>query len=120
MNDAVASAPAIKVYHKPFLPKGKAGDFALVATVATQSLDEAFERTNSIDCPWQENEGVVVAPGGERARSTSIGDVMQLADGTYMKVAPAGFEPCGPGWSPIWKEYAKAKLAELGLCDEAR
>lgn len=104
---------AIKVYHAPFLPKGKKGDFVLVATVATQSLDEAFERTNSLDCPWQENEDVTIAPSGERARSTSVGDVMQLADGTYMLVAPVGFEPCDTKWSPIWKEYAQAVLTEL-------
>lgn len=64
-------------------------NYEKVADVDTNDLDYAFERTNSIDCYWGENEGVT-ENGGEH-RSTCIGDLM-LVDGKFFVVAGFGFE----------------------------
>lgn len=96
----------IKVFHKP--AKGMGGDFIHVATVQTDSMGVAFEKTNTIDCRWQENEGVEVTEAGRQARSTSVGDVFEL-DGRYFKVEGVGFRECYPGWNPSW-QVRKASL----------
>jgi hypothetical protein len=91
----------IKVWHnlRTFSPdRDKAAlfpeHFSLVATVATGEPGEAYELTNSIHRGWWENAGVTVTPpvtalGG--ARSTSVGDVMELADGRLLLVKGIGF-----------------------------
>ena len=61
-------------------------------------LNEVFEKTNSIDHGWWENEGVELigkakAAGG--ARSTSVGDIVIVCRGDSEKVyrvAPCGFD----------------------------
>ena len=64
-------------------------DFEKVATVATDSLDIAYQKTNHIFRAWQENEEVIDSV--EKARSTSCGDVLLLPDGKAMRVAGTGF-----------------------------
>ena len=84
METKLPSAMKTRVYHdldfnplesrQRFFPS----DYVLVAEVETNSKDVAFERTNSIDCAWFDNEGVIVH---EKARSTSMGDVVVLPNG---------------------------------------
>lgn len=50
-------------------------DYELVAEVDTDSLEVAFERTNTIMCAWWENEGVKAL---KETRSTSVGDVVEI------------------------------------------
>lgn len=56
------------------------------------ALDIAFEYTNSIDRHWSENKGVRAI--GEKTRSTSVGDVVEV-DGSKFVVAGIGFKPIG-------------------------
>ena len=73
-----------KVYHEqdynPGLTRERVfpRDYILVAEVETNSLDVAFERTNTINRVWHENEGVTVH---QVTRSTSVGDVVVLPNG---------------------------------------
>lgn len=89
----------IKVYHSTNVLSMAVSDAAkwpeqyrLVAEVDADELGVAFERTNTIDRAWWENEGVRTLVGP--ARSTSVGDVAVLADGTAWRC-----EMCG--WSQI-------------------
>ena len=45
-----------------------------------KALDQAFERTNTIDRPWWENPGITKCFKDEGCRSTSVGDVMVVVD----------------------------------------
>jgi len=65
--------------------------FTAVATVETANPGDAYERTNSIDRGWWENERVTPLIGP--ARSTSVGDVMELPDGSLPLVRGIGFGP---------------------------
>ncbi|MFA5025034.1 MAG: hypothetical protein WC503_00805 [Candidatus Shapirobacteria bacterium] len=89
----------IKVYHnKNFLniPSWKWGtevkpeivDLKWVATVDTDDLNAAFEKTNHIDCAWEYNEEVSSCL--IKQRSTSCGDVLIHGDKAYV-VAAVGF-----------------------------
>jgi hypothetical protein len=65
-------------------------DFALVAEVTCENINQAFELTNSIDHAWYENPDVKVI---HKARSTSVGDVIK--DMTTQRVylcKPVGWE----------------------------
>lgn len=61
-----------------------------VAEVDCDDLSTAYERTNSIDSHWIENEGVKVFAAEDRCRSTSVGDVMRLNGRVHM-VGMIGF-----------------------------
>lgn len=65
--------------------------YATVALVEHpgEGLELAFELTNHIDAPWQSNADV--AARSNRERSTSVGDLMEVA-GKLWRVAPCGFE----------------------------
>ncbi len=78
-------------------------DFHHVATVDVADEDKhmVFEATNSIHSGWWENEGVTAhtdSPafrehnGVKGARSTSVGDRIQLSDGRVFRCAPVGWE----------------------------
>jgi hypothetical protein len=57
-------------------------------------LNEAYFLTNSVDTSWYktDREDIIVAEGFEGGcRSTSIGDIIQVAGETYM-VASVGFK----------------------------
>lgn len=71
------------------------GGFELVAKVRAADLDGAYELTNHIDHPWQENAGVqALGKAADRARSTSVGDVIySVLDNEYHEVASVGFKP---------------------------
>ena len=59
-----------------------------VATVEVDDLSMAFLLTNTIDHPWWENDGVDAIV--ENTRSTSVGDLYLLEDGTLQLIRPAG------------------------------
>lgn len=90
----------ISVYHanrldsrlNPDPPEAFPLGFTLVAAV-DGNLGQAFERTNHIDQPWQKNTGVqVMLPGGEHARSTSVGDVLVDDAGKRHLILGVGFK----------------------------
>ncbi len=58
--------------------------------VIEQALEYAFRMTNNIEDSWTKNPGVEAINPFE-ARSTSVRDFMEI-DGTWYKVACAGFE----------------------------
>jgi hypothetical protein len=64
-------------------------DFEQVALVLTEDINKAYEWTNHLDSPWQEN--VRVKALTDRARSSSVGDVFVLPDGKAMRVDSCGF-----------------------------
>lgn len=74
----------------------KAGDdptfvYGLAATVETDDLDDAYERTNHIDKDWCTNRGVTRPEHGSR-RSTSVGDLLiDTHTGERHVVASIGF-----------------------------
>tara|TARA_B100000683_G_scaffold266450_1_gene298715 strand:+ start:149 stop:523 length:375 start_codon:yes stop_codon:yes gene_type:complete len=64
---------------------------------------QVFPLTNSIDGPWWENEGVTPnfdspafreIEGRKGTRSTSVGDVILLSDGRWLRCASFGWKPC--------------------------
>jgi hypothetical protein len=64
--------------------------YTLVATVEipegmhdAAAREYAFERTNSIDCPWWRNPGVTMMCSASAGRSASVGDVVVLDSGAY-------------------------------------
>ena len=65
-------------------------DYTLIAYVDGADKDRAFERTNSIDRPWQDNDDVTPATIGPK-RSTSVGDVVTLPDGSNWTCEPVGW-----------------------------
>jgi hypothetical protein len=67
--------------------------FTKVAVVEVDDLDKAYELTNSIDHHWSQNPGVIPAPGSDKARSTSMSDILQTESGMLWVVATMGFEP---------------------------
>lgn len=67
-----------------------AANLKLVAEVETDDLEWAFMKTNHIDSRWWYNMDVNCFDF--KARSTSIGDVMEL-NGKFYVVAKVGFNP---------------------------
>lgn len=65
-------------------------DYNLVATVDSDSLDDAYTLTNSINHGWWENENVTSNFKEDGCRSTMMGDIIRMNDETYV-VAYAGF-----------------------------
>lgn len=68
-------------------------DFVLVAECDSEELDEIFQLTNSIDRVWWLNEGVKKTVSA--ARSTSVGDVVVLSDGTAFVCRGFGWDLIG-------------------------
>lgn len=85
----------IRVYHNPdFLTFYQAqtldlGRLYLAAIVATDEPETAYRLTQHVET-WYGNPGVTTVV---RSRSTSVGDVLALADGRLLLVASFGFEP---------------------------
>lgn len=59
------------------------------ATCMYGTLDSCFQMTNGIESHWSNNRGVW---GDSDARSTSIGDVIQMPDGQRYLVDDYGFK----------------------------
>ncbi len=92
--------PLFKIYHaiKPTFMDPEAADLAAfpagyeaVAVVDAVDIDDTFELTNHIDHDWTTNKGVLALKS--RARSTSIGDVVEAEDGARYAVMGVGFRP---------------------------
>jgi hypothetical protein len=64
--------------------------YELVAAVDTDSVDVAFQQTNTIMHPWWENRDVAAF---KRARSTSVGDIVEV-NGKFWMV-------CMTGWKEV-------------------
>ncbi len=87
--------------------------FRLVALVRAP-LDQLFERTNSIDSLWTENEEVVWCRSA-RLRSSSVGDVfVSCESGKAWMVAHAGFLDL----SHTLDAGAVAEVSGVVLCDD--
>ena len=56
--------------------------------IPDEEYGDAFRLTNHIDRAWWENEEVVLF---EESRSTSVGDLIELSDGTLMVCASVGW-----------------------------
>lgn len=65
-------------------------DYEHVATVNGNNLEVAFELTNHIDHDWTTNKGVKAHK--QPCRSTSVGDVVVLAEGTVWRCSFHGWE----------------------------
>jgi len=77
-----------KVYHSAF------GDgFKHVANVDSDSLEEVYRLTNSIEHHWAENDAVEALT--EPTRSTSVDDFVCL-DSVWYVIAGMGFEEVHP------------------------
>ncbi|URC15302.1 hypothetical protein GD1_178 [Paraglaciecola Antarctic GD virus 1] len=66
-------------------------EYETVAMVEAADLNEAFERTNTIQSVWWENDKVTKLFDGEGCRSTSVGDVVITPDNKVFLVAASGF-----------------------------
>ena len=66
-------------------------DYDFVATVDTDNLEVAFELTNSIDCAWWTNAKVISRFEDNGCRSTSVGDIVVLADGRVLRCENSGW-----------------------------
>lgn len=63
-----------------------------IANVQARSLSHAFELTNNIDSPWDENPEVTVLIPELCGRSTSVGDFFKSqASGASWRVDSVGF-----------------------------
>jgi hypothetical protein len=79
-------------------------DLNMVARVRTNTLDEAYHLTNTIEHPWWDNDGVEpnVRTWSESRpgfRSTSCGDILLDEQGHAWIVAAVGFDRV-PGLDP--------------------
>lgn len=92
-----------KVYHAKDFPSSLIkkqkftfpDDFVEVAECEqSEELDVAFELTNHIDSPWWLNKGVIRKVDTE-PRSTSVGDVVVLSDGTAYVCQIVGWKIIG-------------------------
>lgn len=63
-------------------------DFEHVATINTNDLETAFERTNHIDKAWHENTDVICH---KTSRSSSVSDIMEK-NGKFYVVVSCGFK----------------------------
>lgn len=92
-----------RVWHLPITQPmspdviGWSNDYRLVALVEASSFQEAWEKTQHVEKPWQSNPGVTATT--PLARSTSVGDVIvqtPIRDGSFQIVANAGFHQFKP------------------------
>jgi hypothetical protein len=65
-------------------------DYKIVADVHVDSIGPVFQFTNHIDHAWQEN--VEVTAYDKKARSTSVGDVVEDPNGQLWICASVGWE----------------------------
>ena len=88
-----------KVYHSKHLSLEKQDktfpeDFLEVAECDSDDLGEIFEITNHIEQAWWLNEGVRKTIESQ-VRSTSVGDVIVLSNGSAYVVATIGWSAIG-------------------------
>ena len=70
----------------------RAKNFTKVAAInENDDLDRAFFLTNTIDNYWWDNENVIKGPD-DGYRSSMVGDMIELSDGTFWMVDGCGFK----------------------------
>lgn len=82
-----AKEPTFGFGEQPKFPEA----YDKVAIVEAESMKDTFRITNHIDEPWTDNPEVVKMYK-ERVRSTSVGDVVEDADGDFYLCANVGWE----------------------------
>ena len=128
----------IRVYHatKPTWGFGThptfPHEFAHVATVDVPDdlHHEVFLLTNSINCGWWENEEVTAhtdastfreIDGIKGTRSTSVGDIILLADGRVLRCANCGWDDITDVVSDFWldeiADHIRSEAARLLAAD---
>jgi len=101
----------IKVYHNSdfvdffFTRSFEKSTFTHVADVDTNDLNVAYEKTNHWERSWQEN--AEVTPKNEKARSTSVGDVLVVEGPVVYVVASIGFQLLTSEQLATFKEKTK-------------
>ena len=65
-------------------------DYDVVAAIEADSIDEVFEKTNSIENHWSGNPGVI--PIKKECRSTSLGDIVVNKAGKKFLCAYIGWK----------------------------
>jgi len=65
-------------------------NYKIVADVETDCIGNVFQLTNHIDHSWQENQEVIAYT--DKARSTSVGDLIEDENCQLWMVASCGFE----------------------------
>ena len=78
------------------------GEYEEVAEVDTHDKETAFRLTNHIESDWQLNDGVTAKTN--KARSTSVCDLMIDDDGDRWIVAPVGFKRLDPINADVWRD----------------
>lgn len=75
----------LEAFYLEQLEKGKLVYIAVIpAADGPQGLSEVFARSNSIEAPWVENNGVKLHPWLRSQRSTSVGDLIVVHDQVLM------------------------------------
>jgi len=101
----------IRIWHNVNLrmdtPSTFADSHALVATINTDNLDDAYGRSQHLDSPWFMGAGITRHADADRIRSTSVGDVLEHADGplngALFFVKNVGFKRIDPLEVFTWK-----------------
>lgn len=78
---------------------------AIASPTDPQALDHTFALTNTIDRPWTLNPGVECLT--DKPRSTSVGDVLRLEDGSLYRCEVIGWKRL-----PAWPERGLPKAQE--------
>lgn len=78
--------------HQAAVEQLKSGALKPAATVDCNP-DDLFRVTNAIDCPWVENEEVLMFDENAFLSSTSVGDVIKAGDGNFYMVENTGYSP---------------------------
>jgi hypothetical protein len=110
---------AIAVYHNAdFLDYDCKGDLTqinlarlyLAAVVATDHPEEAYLFTQHLDDDWYDNPPVTTIV---HSRSTAVGDVLALDDGTLLAVASFGFTSISDALLPVEQSSLLRELRAL-------
>jgi hypothetical protein len=81
-----ATSPTFGSGEAPVFPDA----YTLVAIVVGESLDDAYQDTNHVDCDWWDHTSVTLV-GEPTHRSTSVGDVVVM-DGVPYRCGSVGWE----------------------------
>lgn len=83
----------IKIYHAAFEPEPElVAEIEVGGDTNDERLNEAYRLTQNLDLPWVDGASQLFGEAARHmgARSTSVGDVIETAEGLFM-VAPFGF-----------------------------
>lgn len=93
------------------------GMYRVVAIVEADCVDGAYERTNSIWGPWQENSGILWSV--DRAKSSSMGDIfINLETLKVELVAMFGFDSLEGNSADTFRSMAEVALENQEMLEE--